>query len=166
MKYKLVLLSLILIGIILVSGCAEQVLIEPEEERIDIENEEVVIDIPEKKLYYCEKNEDCIKITRMCCGCNNGGSEISINKEYYENITSHWSEVCMETDCIEEESLHISCFSESTCIYNTCKLIPKKQMVCDSLLFFNCKEHILQNQWDVTQKDFGTSCREVIKLCE
>ena len=158
---KIILFSLIITTLLLLYGCSREIELPEEVSERPTDN---FFEIEKEQLYFCEKDQDCVKVIPDCCGCNSGGIMTTINKKYFDDWNYHQRQVC-RLDCTNEESQHISCFSEPKCVNNTCKLIPNKELVCDSLLHLNCK-HISEDRLDEIKKSNGISCREVIKFCK
>ncbi|HLC47366.1 MAG TPA: hypothetical protein VJI75_06595 [Candidatus Nanoarchaeia archaeon] len=154
------LILLLISTLIFVSGCAK---IIPQQNVT--ENTNMFENISNEELYSCEIDSDCVIVKSACCGCNAMGKSTSINKRYLEDWNSNQRVICADSDCAMAISQHISCFSEPKCLNNTCKLIPRREELCDSLLLLNCKKSTPEDQLDSLQRGNGISCREVIELC-
>ncbi len=84
-------------------------------------------------LKACSQDSDCVKVNEGCCSCNNGGSEIAINK----NFTQYWS-AKLSRDCSSNNlcpQVYMCIQSTPKCVNNECTLqVPKNQgIVCNGL---------------------------------
>ncbi|OGJ15544.1 hypothetical protein A3K73_05130 [Candidatus Pacearchaeota archaeon RBG_13_36_9] len=79
------------------------------------------IKVSEQELYYCEQDFDCIKVTAEVCGCNNGGTNTAINKNYTEYWMDQFPEI---VNCIMVMSNHWTCEENAVpkCVNNRCQL--------------------------------------------
>ncbi len=120
-----------------------------------------------EELYYCKNDDDCIIVNEGCCSCRESGMQIAINKDYRH----YWDEklglecVSVDASCAHAVSVHISCFSDSKCVNNKCKLSEVKQEFCSSSLYKNCKSGSSLENVDKIMPMYGVSCRKVIDLC-
>ena len=133
-------------------------------------------EIPDNELLFCEKDEDCGKITRNCCGCKRQ----ALNKKYVDYFNNKRAFECQNAICANSYFRHISCLSESRCVSNKCELVPTRELVCESDLFFDCKmnkeifmakaeeqnsslEEIYPNFFE--KEPDGFSCNDIIENC-
>ncbi len=76
-------------------------------------------------MFYCNIDEDCIKVQEGCCGCSEGGSEIAINKqfkdEYLQEIYNNYDARL----CTQVISQNETCFpdSQAKCVDNEYKIV-------------------------------------------
>ena len=136
---------------------------KPLEERIEIfaKRERIT----QNDLFSCKIDEDCIMVPPGCCGCSSGSGHIFINKNYEDDWRSFTQSICQQTACIAVISQHISCFSNPVCVENKCRSAPNKEIVCNSLLYENCKDFPPDNMDEILRGN-GISCNEVIEICE
>jgi len=82
----------------------------------------------------CQQNSDCVAVQQDgCCGCNSGGENIAINKEFLEEYNKETKKECKNIDCIAVISKHPSC-RETTipvCHNNKCELAVRKDYSTD-----------------------------------
>ena len=121
---------------IFLNGCSkDNIYYETKNEELKIDNsislelnETIKKERLEENYYKCEKNSDCISVQAGCCACNMMGSNIAINKKYFDFWENKLSEDCKEISCLQAFSDHISCFSEPRCVDGFCKLIQNKEL--------------------------------------
>lgn len=76
-----------------------------------------------KDLQACNQHSDCVLVPEGCCGCNTGGSNKAINKEYQ----NYWQDKigdCSGVMCIQAVSDHYSCYSQPICNNGICTAQP------------------------------------------
>jgi len=67
----------------------------------------------------CEVDEDCVQVRAGCCGCEAGGENTCINKNYVEAWENSLNSRCKGVACI---TLYNCVPSSCECINNTCVL--------------------------------------------
>ncbi len=72
--------------------------------------------------YFCEINEDCVKVDAGCCGCNEGGEAIAIHKDKQGSWEKQLEENCSDVMCPQVISNHPSCEKEAVCDNRECVL--------------------------------------------
>lgn len=184
---KSIILSLILVLLILISGCTgkidstkKEVVEKEQDKKIELNDEFIFIEwynkylsgiesdyklnISEDELYFCEIDQDCTTVKPSCCGCGSGGTAISINKKYENEWNSYQRQVCMGTACASVMSQHITCFSQTKCENNRCTLIPNKENVCNSSLLLNCKAYTPEEQWNDVEREHWNNLQRSIGI--
>lgn len=115
------------------------------------------INIPDRNLYSCNTNDDCVKVNVGCCGC----SDTVINKNYTNNLASFYSISCTRVACAA-----VVCSSPLgraiKCIDKKCTFVNWTEAPCDSELYPFCKNYIQKSLWDT----FEEPCTRVVNLCE
>ena len=117
-----------------------------------------------QKSTECEVDSDCALARTECCAY----SRTAMNNESAENWKNILSKKCGQFSvCPEMISQHISNFSNAKCQKNECIAEPDKDRVCnDSHLYKNCKSVTNETSLEKYKESIGTSCDEIIKLCE
>ncbi len=92
--------------------------------KVDIKYAEKEFTIKEKQIdfYSCSQDSDCVSVKAGCCGCNAGGTNISINKNYKKEWESKLLEECKNLFCPAVMSDDPSCFAKPRCVGNKCVL--------------------------------------------
>jgi hypothetical protein len=57
--------------------------------------------------YACEADSDCVKVAADCCGCQNGGGEKAVNRDFEESYLKELNDLCAVVD--------VKCESYDTC---------------------------------------------------
>lgn len=82
----------------------------------DISQPEVIEDV-----YVCTTDSDCVIVRNDCCGCENGGSSTSINKEYKSAWDAEKALACQDIACLTvymcEEGM------KPSCVDNKCTIV-------------------------------------------
>ena len=53
-----------------------------------------VAKIENEEWYQCEQDSDCVSVQTSCCRCSMGGSELFVNKDYADQITTPAPDMC------------------------------------------------------------------------
>ena len=73
-------------------------------------------------IYNCNEDNDCVSVKSWCCGCNAGGSNTAINKNYLEYWYDKLSNECRDIGCAGVMSNHWTCFAEPKCVDGKCQM--------------------------------------------
>jgi len=79
----------------------------------------------EPDWYACDVDSDCVKVTADCCGCQNGGGEHAVNKNYEEEYLKELNDVCalVDVDC----AAYDACTTwEAVCHQGRCMTLREK----------------------------------------
>lgn len=123
------LLIILIIGLVLVSGCGEITGSTTEEtSRPEVEDRPIKIDqnfeipLSEKDVFKCEGDIDCIIKDVGCCDCENGGEGVSINKKYSGYWINKTKGQCKEVECPNTSFNLWTCSAYVKCIDSKCTL--------------------------------------------
>jgi len=75
--------------------------------------------------YACDADSDCVKVAADCCGCQNGGGENAVNKNYAEDYQNDLNDVCalVDIDC----AAYDACTTwEAICHQGRCMTLREK----------------------------------------
>ena len=70
----------------------------------------------------CNQDSDCVETQADCCGCNSGGEQIGINKEFLKTWENSWKSKCQNVGCI---ALFNCKEGEAICENNQCEFREK-----------------------------------------
>ncbi len=112
-------------------------------------------------MYHCDTDDDCVAVTRGCCGCSAMGSLMSINKAYKAVWNTHLDNICGMRMCPSAMSQDYSCFSEPGCVNSTCMMIPGEDYVCSSQYYDLCRD----DPTDDFTAPFGMTCGDLLRMC-
>jgi hypothetical protein len=73
--------------------------------------------------YSCAYDRDCVKVSAGCCGCNESGKAIAINKNFADQWNANLTKECGQTACIQSISNDPSCSAEPKCVNYKCGLM-------------------------------------------
>lgn len=69
----------------------------------------------------CKTDADCVLIDETCCGCNQGGKKIAVNKTHADNLKITRKDSCLQTVCMQMISNDPSCKQHhAKCVDNNC----------------------------------------------
>ena len=69
----------------------------------------------------CVLDSDCVLTKADCCGCNQGGKQLGVNKEHINQIRAKSASACAETLCVQVISKDASCKArEAKCEAGVC----------------------------------------------
>jgi len=72
--------------------------------------------------YSCAYDRDCAKASSGCCGCNEGGKAMAINKNFADQWNANLTKDCKDIACITVISDDPSCSAEPKCVNYKCEL--------------------------------------------
>lgn len=81
-----------------------------------------VVDGKEMVFSSCKEDNDCTQIKADCCGCNQGGAQVAVNKSEAKSLLSDLKNKCQDTMCAQVISDHESCSQEPRCLNHQCQL--------------------------------------------
>lgn len=70
----------------------------------------------------CAKNDDCVVLTKGCCGCRNGGAVMAVSRMHARTIANKQREECADKVCMQVISNDASCSKEAACENGECVL--------------------------------------------
>lgn len=70
----------------------------------------------------CVKNDDCVVLTKGCCGCRNGGAVMAVSRMHAQAIENEQRQECAGKVCMQVISNDASCGKEAACENGVCVL--------------------------------------------
>jgi hypothetical protein len=71
-------------------------------------------------LTACTSDNDCVSVKGSCCGCNMGGSNMAINREFLSEWESQFGNKCDGVMCLAV--VRPPCPGKAKCVLNSCVL--------------------------------------------
>lgn len=120
MKNKQIILIVFLVILLVISfSFLTNISQQENEEEIKEEFQE----IPLEQVTYCEQDNECMRISKDCCGCSSMGLDTTINRKYEDYWKTKLDYECPIHACLTAFNNHWTCYAQIECINNNCEFV-------------------------------------------
>ncbi len=78
------------------------------------------------KYQYCGTDADCIKAMNGCCDCANGGQDVAVNRERYNDFRARFD--CLNINCTERARIPSCGSGVVSCVKHTCQYFESEKL--------------------------------------